>query len=77
MTNYLAKFSNGTTYQTSTKRPTAFAWRVEFKRGEGVDHTGGFSADAKNAEKAMSQSLARIEKWTTATFSEVAPADKV
>lgn len=72
MNNYIATFSNGTSYTTHTKRPTGFAWRVEFS---GMD-AGGFSATRENAEKAMNAWVARVKKnGANITFKEVAKAE--
>lgn len=76
---YIAIFSNGTQYETNTKRPTSYAWRVEWKRPNGdIGDAGGFSATRENAEKAMNAWIARINKCPYSggiTFKEVAKAN--
>lgn len=78
MTAYIAKFSNGSTYETKTKRPTAYAWRVEWNRKDGsVTDAGGFSATRENAEKAMNAWISRVNRGSdnsAITFKEVAKA---
>lgn len=68
-----AAFSNGSFFETNSKRDYTHAWRVEWVKVDGsTDFAGGWSSSPEGAEKAMAAWCARMT--TVPTFREVTGA---